>query len=287
MKKKVAVAVSLIVALVGLLLLLSFTVFSLKSVEVDFRTSHVHITATDDEIIETAGIKKGGSVFLHGKKKYVEKIENFSPYIKVINIETVFPSTFVVHLAERQEIYAIPFENGHYICDEEFRVLRIDNAFESTYSNAILLNPYSPITEIDLKEGDYIKNIEVPPIYQSFHENNRSLAEQSELIESITLTKEINAVTGKEQNVATLKLFSGQTARIIKTERGLVAKVKLLLDAHCQLFEAVGKTLEKEDGNIVLTEDHLKTCTIEINSFYHPDHGADECYFDLIIVAEN
>lgn len=283
MKKKAIVVISVIVFLVGLLLLLSFTVFSLKSVEVDYRTSRTHITVSDEEIIESAKFKMGSSVLFQGKKGYAKNIENLNPYIKVVNIETVYPSSFVVHIAERQEVYAIEFENGHYICDETFRILRIDEEYKSDTTNAILLNFSTSLSENQLKEGEYIQDIETPPIYQALFENNRTLAEQSELIESITISTELDSITNKEQTVATLNLFSGQDVRIINTRKGLIEKIKLMLDVHCQLFDYLGKTLNTPSGEVVLTEQHLKTCTIEINNYLHPSHNDSECYFNIIL----
>ena len=283
LKKKVIVIASVLVALLGIILILAFTVFSLKSVEVDFRTSRLNITASQEEIIENSGIKKGGSVFFKGKRGYIEKIEDVNPYINVINIETVFPSKFVIHITERQEIYALPFENGHYICDEELRVLRIDEAYQNTTSNAVVLNTVNPTSQNDLQAGDYITDVTLPPIYEALFENNCTLGEMTEIVEEITFTSEKNTTINKEQTVATLSLYSGQTVRIVNAEYGLVSKVKLMLDVYSQLFEFIGKTIKTGDGEVVLTEKNLKSCTIEINNYLHPDRTENECYFDLIL----
>lgn len=279
MKKKVIVSTSVFVLIVGLIILLSFTAFSLKGVEVDFRTSHPNIAVTDEEIVESGDFAKGGSVFFHGKKEYIEKIENSHPYINVINIETVFPSKFVVHIAERQEIYAVAFDEGVYICDEEFRVLKIESSYLSTQSNAMLLylqeNP-----QATYKEGDYLELGYMPEIYQALFECNRTLGEQIELIESITLSSEFNNALQKNENVATLKLFSGQTIKIVNTKNNLVKKVKLMLDVFSQLFNYIGKTLSTEQGEVILTDQHLKICTIVINNYLHPDK-INDVYFDI------
>ena len=78
--------------MIVLVVILSFTLFSLRTIELDFRTNKTYITETDQEIIESGEIKMGGSVFFRSKNKYIEKIESKNPYIKVVNIETVFPS---------------------------------------------------------------------------------------------------------------------------------------------------------------------------------------------------
>ena len=74
MKKKWIIALSVIVGIVLILVILAFTLFSLKSVSIDYRTNKVYITATDDEIIESADIDMGGSVFFRNKQYYIDNI---------------------------------------------------------------------------------------------------------------------------------------------------------------------------------------------------------------------
>ena len=85
---------------------------------------------------------------------------------------------------------------------------------------------------------------------------------------------------GKNEHVATLKLFSGQTIKIVNTKNNLVKKVKLMLDVYSQLFNYIGKTLSTEQGEVILTEQYLKTCTIVINNYLHPDK-INDVYFDI------
>ena len=141
MKKKIIIAGSVLLVLIALVITLCFTVFSLKAVEIDYRTSRTVLLQVEDEDIISAGeFKIGSPVLFHSKKEYKTKIEQYNPYIKVVNIETVFPDKLVVHICERQEVYAVAFNGGNYICDEELRVLRVDEAYQSNSSNPILLN---------------------------------------------------------------------------------------------------------------------------------------------------
>ncbi len=273
--------ISSLVIVLGLVLILCFTLFSLKSVEIDWRTSHSHITATHEEILKASGIKKGGSVFFQSKKKYIKKIEAIDPYIDVINIETTFPSSFVIHIAERQEVYALAFEGGAYICDEDFRVLRVAENFESESQNPISLSlPQPAPSEIEI--GEYL-DVDLPPLYQALFENNRTLGEQCELIRSVALSKQTNSMTGKEEKVLTLSLFSGQTVKLVNADRGLVAKVKLMLDVFSQMWGYIGKSITTPDGEVELTAENLKTCTIEIHSYLSPSRGENECYFNIFV----
>ena len=228
MKKKWIIATISLLASVGLVLLLAFTLFSLRKVTLDFRTSKDYITATDKEIIASADFDMGKTVLIHSKKEYKKKIENFDPYLKVLNIETVFPSSFVVHLAERQEVYAIPFEYGHYICDEELRVLRISYTYSNTQGNAILLTQEGKEITKRYIEGEYITDFHLPQIYENLYALNRPLGVQKALIESIRLSNEYDAVIKKSQNVTSLKFYAGQTFKIVNDGYGLKYKLKLV-----------------------------------------------------------
>ena len=282
MKKKWIIALSVILGVVILIIILAFTVFSLKSVEIDFRTSKSYITATDEEIIESGEFSYGSSVFFHGKKKYEERLESKYPYLKVINIETVFPSRFIVHVAERQEVFALSHNGQVYICDEEFKVLRIESSFTSDQTNPILL-------EGALVRGDYyavgeFMDVEsFPPIYSALYENNRPLGEQISLIESINLEQIYDDNINQTQPALALKFFNGQTYKIYNCTYGLTYKVRLMLEVFSQIYTYIGKTITIDGGEVVLTEENLKTATIEIRNYYdYREHGEEDCYFEII-----
>lgn len=287
-KKRWIIAVSLLVGIIAIIITLSFTLFALKEVKIDFRTSHNLITLTDEEIIESGQFKMGSSVFFHGKNGYIQNIENASPYIKVVNIETQFPSTFVVHISQRQEVYALSFEGGHYICDEEFRILRIEDNFISSQANAI---------EVDLDElningkivGEYLPIEIMPNIYGMLFENNRPLNEQIAMIESVKVYSEYDSVVKKSQITSELKFYSGQTFKIINCGYGLKYKVKMMIDVFSQIYDFIGKDIKLPDGSTAtLTEENLKTCTILITNYYdYTRYGESDCYFNILLLNNN
>lgn len=143
-KRRIILIVVLLV-IVGLIIITS-TVFSLKNIEVVFYDiNDVPITDNSklnyfkeedfDNIIDSAELKKGTSVFLINKQKHIDKLEANNPYIKIINIEIKFPNRVVIKAVEREEIYAIPATNGYAICDGELKILR----YSETIDNNILL----------------------------------------------------------------------------------------------------------------------------------------------------
>lgn len=282
MKKKWIIALSVIAAVIVLIVILSFTLFSLRTIELDFRTNKTYITATDDEIIESGEIKMGGSVFFRSKNKYIEKIESKNPYIKVVNIETVFPSKFVIHVAERQEIFAVEHNDQFYITDDEFKVLRITDSYISDQTNAMLLEGLQ-VADENYAVGQFMDVSGYQPIYDALFENNRPLSEQITLIKSINLTEIYDDVLNENQSAIELNFFNGQTYVIYNSSYGLKYKVELMLDVFSQIYTYIGKTITIDGEEVLLTEENLKTARIEIKNYYdYRDHGEEDCYFDII-----
>lgn len=285
MSKKIVIIISILLVIIGLIVLLSFTLFSLKSVTIDYRTSHVNIALSNDEIVEKADFKMGASVFFHGKKDYINNIEEADPYIKVINIETVFPSSFTIHLAERQEIYAIEYQNEYLVCDDELKILKKTNDFTSTQNNSILLKGLD-IQNKNLQVGDFlsINNDNFVDMYSVLYEFNYPLGQQQSLIEQIEFKKIFDDNLNKYLPACEITMFNGQVYILNNCTYGVKAKTKLMLDVFSQIFSYIGKTIELENNEkIILEEKHLENCIIEINNYYdYSKYSEDDCYFKLI-----
>lgn len=277
--KRIVISVSVLMVIVAVLVALSFTVFSLKKVEVDYRTSHKNITLTDEEIVDGGDFSFGASVFFHGKNGYSEKIESLSPYIEVVNIETVFPSTFVVHIAERQEVYAFSYNNATFITDQNLRILRQEQNFISTRENAMLFED-ALIAEKDYQVGDYLEIENFIDIYSALFECNRTLTEQISLISSIKLVDEFDDAVNQNQTTAVLKLFSGQTVQIKNATYGLKYKLNMFLSVYSNLYSLIGKEMASGER---WTEEILNGCTIVVNNYYdYTQHTESDCYFNIL-----
>lgn len=286
-KKGWIIAGSVTLGFILLIILLSFTLFSLRTIKVDYKTSHTHITASNEEIINASKIKYGGTVFFRNKNKYIQNIEKEYPYVKVINIETVFPSKMIIHISERQEVYAI--ENGEhfYICDEEFKVLKMTDSFSSVQDNAILLKGIE-IQNKNYAEGDKLIVNDFANIYKSLYENNRTLGEQQYLISDIEFSKEeVEILNSDNKNIlnAQINLFNGQKFVIKNCTYGLKYKMNMFIEVYSKSFEFIGKEiiLENEETK-VLTEEDLQNATFVINNYYdYTSHGEKDCFFDIIL----
>lgn len=221
MKKKRLLIILSVFVFISILIILSSEVFSLAKVEINYLTTTSNIVQTDEDILEAANFPYGANVFMLSKGEYVEKIEEINPYIKVVNIETVFPNLLRVHIRERNEVFAIKYGNNrHLICDEELKILRVSDAYSNTNDNAILLTGIT-IDEADLSAGDFLtvatqQNNLIKTVYKSIKQWNTSLVflranieevvANSEAIDNVTLKMR----TGVEIIVYDVTEFAGQ-----------------------------------------------------------------------------
>lgn len=277
--KKILISLSSVVLLAAILVTLAFTVFSLKTVKVDWRTSHANVTLSDQQLIDGGQFSFGSSVFFHSKKGYQEKIESLSPYLDVVNIETVFPSTFVIHLAQRQEVYAFSSGQQTLICDQNLRILRLEQDFSSTQDNAMLVQGLS-FEESSYQPGQYLEIENFIDVYSSLFECNRTLSQQQALIKSIQFVQEYDQNIKETQTTAVLQLFGGQSVQIKNASYGLKYKLDMFLQVYSNLYSLIGQ--EIASGG-VWTKEILDGCTIIVNNYYNfSEHNESECYFNIV-----
>ena len=279
---KFYIGISIAILVVGLLFLFSFTIFAVRYVEIDYKTNKVNITKSDDEIIASADFHIGGSVFFHGKSQYIENIEQADPYIEVINIETVFPSKFIVHIKERLEVYCFKSQYGYFVCDEKLKVLKVEASYDSTQNNAMLIS--GDVVKERCEVGQTLQVENFADIYTSLYENNKTLAVQQTIIKQIEfqVTKDEN--TSKDILVANITTFDDLHFQICNCGYGLSAKTKLFMNVFSWVFDQIGKEINLRDSSkVVLTEQLLHESTIIINNYYDiSSHSENDCYFDIV-----
>ena len=279
---KFYIGLSIAIFVVGLLFLFSFTIFAVRDIEVDYKTNKVNITKSDDEIIASADFRIGGSVFFHGKKQYIENIENSDPYIEVVNIETVFPSKFVIHIKERLEVYCFKSQFGYFICDEKLKVLKVEATYNSTQDNAMLISGVNVKERCEVGQTLQVENF--ANVYTSFYENNKTLAVQMAIIKQVDFEVINDENISKETLVANITTFNNLQFKICNCKYGLLAKTKLFMNVYSWVFDQLGKEITlKDSSKVILTEELLHNSTIEINNYYDiSSHSEKDCYFDII-----
>ena len=239
MSKKLIITLSVVFAIVAVFLILCWTLFGLSSVSIEFETTTKNLTLSHDEIVEAGRFRYGASVLFEGKQKYIDNLnaksaenEKFA-YLKVVNIETVFPNRFVVHVAEREELFAVEYDTQFLICDRDFRVLK----FSSTQENAILLKGLQ-ILNSSVSVGDFLEigQTSMKKFYSVMLQNNRDLAEQLGKFKEIEIGSYQDEITHKEYVSITLTTFQNRKFVINNIDFAFANKVQLMFAAEAALF---------------------------------------------------
>ena len=102
------------------------------------------ITISKEDIISTAGLKEGQSIFLLDKEKAINNIEAKFPFIKVIQVKTTGLTEIEFIVRARHKMFYSETASKYYIMDEELKVLDIlEKSAESSsdeVSKLILIN---------------------------------------------------------------------------------------------------------------------------------------------------
>ncbi len=275
--KKLIIALSVVLGVVLVCVILNFTLFSLQTVEVNFKNEPMIFTdESKDSISNNSAIKKGTSVFALSKKEITNQLERDNPYLKVINIETVFPNKIIIHCAEREETYAVKAsETKYFICDADFKVLNITTTYYNEQYNPILFTGLENIiTNTNrVNAGEFLEFSSEEEILKnigtSLLKNNKSVAEQRALIQSIELTSGIDAVTSKNMPYLIIKDFNGFQTNIYRLETLLAEKMQYMFATISQVIYSpeIFYADELEDGTISLdqiSEDYYLDYVLQI-----------------------
>ncbi len=274
--KNILIILAVIVGVVLTAVIFCFTLFTVKDIKLDYRTNLLH-PYSQTEIIEKSGIDTGSCVFFLKKDKFEENIEKNFPYLKVINIETVIPSHIIIHLAEREEFYAVEHNGNILICDDEFKVLRIvsGTSYESTTNNAIFIPDELDITNEKIAEGEFLefKQDGLKNLYNSMLVNSRTRPEMLSLFKQIEISdyseKEV-IVDGKKvekeyQTSIKLTTHNDRNVCINNIDHGLKYKLQktfAVLSAILDIQEFVYD--ENKDGVAQSEEIYRKNDTDDI-----------------------
>ena len=307
MSKKWVITLSILFGVVAVILISMWTLFGLSVVSVEYSTTTKNLSVSDSEIVEAGKFRKHACVFFEGKKASIQRIMDYAQenpnfaYIKVLNIETVFPNKFVIHVAEREELFAVEYNSKFLITDRDLRVLRVEETYDSTTENAILLSGLNVKNEA-ISIGDFL-NVEqssITNLYSALVKNNRSYVEQIGRFRSIEASKYQDEKTNKSYTQIKIETFAGRKLVIKNIDFALDEKVQKLFAVEAQLFSMQTNTEGKivdADGNVVyvvklpskqyvkfdaeqheesekiaLTYELLSTCYIEVDNLTLTDY---------------
>ena len=289
--KKLIISLSVVLGIVLLLIILYFTVFTLKSVEVDFRNeSHIYSEESKQSIAEDSIIKKGSSIFTLSKKTITKTLEKNNPYLKIINIETVFPSKIIIHCAEREETYAVRANDTKYfICDAEFKVLNVSPSYYN--SQAILFTGLENLIENTnrVNAGEFLEFSSEAEVLKSIGTSllraNKTVVMQKSLIESIEFTSGIYYYTAKNQPYLIIKDKNGFQTNVYAIDTLLAEKFQAMFATWSNVIYNPS-VFYKDELNSTNPEKKIELADIPQNYYlnytlnvYEDNHGK----LDLVI----
>jgi len=164
-RKKRLIILSVILSVALIIVILASTLFTLKSVRVEFKNQRHVLDAdlvSDNQIIDSAKIQYGSNMLFTSVKGYTENIEKSIGYAQVVKVERVFPNSLTLHIAERTPVVRVVAEDGmYYVLDRYLKVLRVTN-YSSLYTiNGELDCPILNIDGLEIDKyqmGDFIEN---------------------------------------------------------------------------------------------------------------------------------
>lgn len=276
--KKILIGGGIAVGVILVFVILIFTLFAVNSIEVNFlNVPQVAFVSEESaqNIINTSGIQKGKTILSVNKEQAIKNLEKENPYLKVVNIETVFPNKIVIHCAEREALFAVRSGSKYFMCDGEFKVLNVveldvlQESYPNTQKNAIEflgldgnIDNLSRLNAGDFIEfetdGEMLKNITTALIY-----NNKTVAEQKALIKTIKFDSSIYYYTGKNQPFLQITDFNDFVTNIYVPESKLVNKFQAMFLTVSDVLYNPEKLFD-EDELLSLADDYYKSYILKI-----------------------
>lgn len=245
--KKLLIILGGLVGAIVLCFILSFTLFGVRNVKLHFKnnTSIYASEEAEDNIIKSGKIPYAMPIFSVNKKEIIKNLEKENSYLKVVNIETVFPNNLIVHVAEREELFAIKIgDNLFYICDSELKVLSLTTSFNSTQSNAVLLEGVE-VENKTAKVGEFLSlhNSEsiIKNISNAFAFNNKTISDVKGMFKKISVSYKQNYYTLSSECVLTFTTFDDFNTEIDLPKENLIEKVNLMLAIVPKSIDKYGK----------------------------------------------
>ncbi|MBR6778823.1 MAG: FtsQ-type POTRA domain-containing protein [Clostridia bacterium] len=155
MKKALIISSSILLFLIVLAGILFGAVFRVRKQNIVIVGEDVEfVQEIKDEILASAGIKNGKSIFMLDKETAINNIEKTYPYVKVIQIKTVSVTEIQIIVRKRFDTYYVENNSKYYILDEDLKVLAINEI----QPNLTKYNSSGIIINNNTKVGDFVGN---------------------------------------------------------------------------------------------------------------------------------
>lgn len=231
----------------AVVVVLTSTVFSLASVELKFLSTTINLT-DEQAILQSVDFRYGENVLLANKKSYIAQIEKQNPYIRVLNIETIFPNKYIINAVERTETYVFKMDNNKYAkTDENLKVLSISNVYQNNTENGIQIKNSALTSQTNIVEGDFFvaPNGFLKGLFDCFREWNDSYAAIKSKIESVELN-----YNNDEQRIL-INMRSGVQIIVRKVQNNLSDKLNLAFSFYDLSVDIDGNPVDYTKSGII------------------------------------
>lgn len=226
MKTSKIITISILAGFFVLLIILSCTLFNLKTIDIEFLAqASSNEVSTQDEISKAGSFKMGSNLLFTNFNQNIAKIEKECAEIRVVKVVKKFPNKLTVYVVEREKQVHIEGNDGyHYIFDEYLKITQ-KSAVEEEYQK------YCEIKGFELPEnlevGGYLTNnnlkVKLASIIDGVYSAGRT---PMSIMSSITLSE--NELS---QDEFLFKFKSGAEMKIISNEN-LCARVSAGIDTY-------------------------------------------------------
>lgn len=145
------------VLIYALIVLGILTVGVILSMTVLFKTDKIVVNVPENfyssqEIIEASGLHYQENIFMAGKARAEQRLEEKFPYIKAADVYVVFPDTINIDITLSTPSYAVKTDKLTYIANEDSKVLEVIATADETDAPVI-----EGVSVKDAKAGEYLE----------------------------------------------------------------------------------------------------------------------------------
>ena len=276
MTKKSVIWLSILLFVIVLIGVLFGAVFCLRKQKVTvIGASPLEISRED--IIKTANLENGQSIFMLDKESAISKLEARYPKLKVIQIKTIGLMEIEIVVRARHEMFYSTYNDNYYVMDEELKVLNIIQA-ETEPSN----EPVG-LTKIATDNLSINSSTLICDFVGSEHQQNVIYNLYTAMV--ATVTKTVDGVDGEKEvyferadindmlREVSFESFKTFNKLIIKTKHGVVLDIespeKNLQNKINKCFSTIEKFIEESN-------DKEKSGTIKI---YYDLQNIEHCIY--------
>lgn len=213
-RKKFWIVFSVICASIVALLSVMVLATRLKTVAVTFESRLAQNetmleSGIQDKILKNGEFDYGKTVLFMNFDENIDKIEKLNPFVKVEDVETIFPNKAKVKISERIPVYRVQDSKDAfkwYVLDKDFKVLHEieGNVKDEVYSNttyyAKTMEISPELLTIDSETGDFVTN------KNTIKNRLNQIASGVEVVvDSVSIVSSLS-VSGSDKNVYTLTM---------------------------------------------------------------------------------